>query len=573
MLQRSQPYRVAVYSLTTCVVFLLILAKPRVTAGDDTADSNRPALGFTAPAYFLHDRAFVWVPNHPWHDDGRATTRTEMYFDKVVMEPTGDGSDALKFAVEALPDKAGYELCHRQDSECWDAEIGVREDSGLLFVRMDREVNFATESNVNRYSIRQSMYDYPRQRMELSTEDTASGLKVYRDVAVNPPAGAPDCRDYPDLDEERYECLYTREQLPANLPPTPAALQDGLPDVVQPAENYKLVFAEEFNGVPTQNPAESCLNGMATLDPALWNYDGNPCDFVDANGVPCVNIEDGHFSMSITSSCNAERNHYLNTAGKFAYKYGYLETKYTVNFDAYRNWHDASLVLGDAKRPFFRLLGRYDITLNSYEDLLTKVQTEVDIFEYLPKAVREMAHQYINWAPAVHNEDVVPRRTSKSTTYCGFSAAAGFRVSPSTGCDRATDEVTVTRAVEWTPRGYRTFIKVDGVHDELIPYPKEHVEVHHLRWDASSMEFLDGRENRGTYTGTERDQFFEVGDDGMYLEQVGVAHLPQSPWIKFFGDGAFKEPSNGTIRTKMKIDYIRVFQPEDGYEDMEPLYQ
>ena len=163
MLQRSQPYRVAVYSLTTCVVFLLILAKPRVTAGDDTADSNRPALGFTAPAYFLHGRAFVWVPNHPWHDDGRETTRTEMYFDKVVMEPTGDGSDALKFAVEALPDKAGYELCHRQDSECWDAEIGVREDSGLLFVRMDREVNFATESNVNRYSIRQSMYDYPRQ--------------------------------------------------------------------------------------------------------------------------------------------------------------------------------------------------------------------------------------------------------------------------------------------------------------------------------------------------------------------------------------------------------------------------
>ena len=31
--------------------------------------------------------------------------------------------------------------------------------------------------------------------------------------------------------------------------------------------------------------------------------------------------------------------------------------------------------------------------------------------------------------------------------------------------------------------------------------------------------------------------------------------------------------SDNTVRTKMRFDYIRVFQPKNHYADMEPVYQ
>ena len=541
------------------------------------AEASSPTLGFTANEYFLPDRAFVWLPGHPWHDDGRGTTRTEMYFDKVVVRRTGDGAEDVRFTVEGLPDKGEYQLCHsRRGSDCGDAKIGVREDSGLLFVEVDRAIDFATVRNVNQYSVRQSMYDGRRQRVELAAEETTSALKVYREVVVSPPRGAPDCGDYPDLDEERYACLYTREQLTDTPLPAPSELTEGLPDVVQPAANYRLIFREEFDGVPTQRPAESCLNGMVTLDSDAWNYDGDPCEFVDGNGVPCVNVSGGQFRMGISSTCLSKRDYFLHTGGKFAYRYGYLETKYTVNFDAHRPWHNASFVLGDAKRPFIRLLGRYGMTLDSYEDLLTQIQTEVDIFEYLPPYAADVAHQYLNWSPKVHDQNVEPRRTNKWITYCGFtSRTEGIRVSPSTGCNRGGDEVTVTRGVEWTPEGYRTFIKVDGLHDDLTLYPKDRITMQRLKWHASTGEYQDasGGLTAITYQGAARDQFFGEGEDGTYLEQLGVAHLPMGLWVKFFGSGDLEASRYSSIKTTMRIDYIRVFQPEDRYVDMEPVYQ
>ena len=95
------------------------------------------------------------------------------------------------------------------------------------------------------------------------------------------------------------------ETLPAEPPVTTDALRKGLPNLVQPKENYNLIFAEEFNGNEGEEPAEAgCRNGLATLDSSIWNYHDRCLEaYPDPNGVACANVEDGHFYLAMTSWC------------------------------------------------------------------------------------------------------------------------------------------------------------------------------------------------------------------------------------------------------------------------------
>ena len=53
--------------------------------------------------------------------------------------------------------------------------------------------------------------------------------------------------DFPDRDKLRYTCLFVHELLPEVLPETTTEMTGALPNLVQPGNNYNLVFAEEFN--------------------------------------------------------------------------------------------------------------------------------------------------------------------------------------------------------------------------------------------------------------------------------------------------------------------------------------
>ncbi|MCY4663426.1 MAG: hypothetical protein OXC00_02030 [Acidimicrobiaceae bacterium] len=75
-------------------------------------------------------------------------------------------------------------------------------------------------------------------------------------------------------------------------------------------------------------------------------------------------------------------------------------------------------------------------------------------------------------------------------------------------------------------------------------------------------------------TGQQRDRYFEYvdsDDTGTLLEQVAVGHIP----LPFFLSAwSFMEPDRHPyIRQRLKFDYIRVWQPENLYTDMEPVYQ
>lgn len=129
-------------------------------------------------------------------------------------------------------------------------------------------------------------------------------------------------------------------------------------------------------------------------------------------------------------------------------------------------------------------------------------------------------------------------------------------------CKRSSSHTfTVTKGVEWTPRGYRTFIKWDGLQDNLTLWPAQYIEI------------------SGTVGGTvrvlppaARSGYFEClkPNNNTLLEQVGIAHTPNPIGIGSFG---ITHKRRHYIRTTLSFDYIRLWQPENHYSDMEPLYQ
>ena len=72
------------------------------------------------------------------------------------------------------------------------------------------------------------------------------------------------------------------------------------------------------------------------------------------------------------------------------------------------------------------------------------------------------------------------------------------------------------------------------------------------------------------YSGEARNDFFEKTDEepaDSYLVNYAVGHAPLPVHIGAWGNNESTSPP-----PKMKIDYIRIFQPGDRYSDMEPIY-
>ena len=55
------------------------------------------------------------------------------------------------------------------------------------------------------------------------------------------------------------------------------------------------------------------------------------------------------------------------------------------------------------------------------------------------------------------------------------------------------------------------------------------------------------------------------------LDQFVVSHVPLPITIGTWG--WLNRGNHPYIRTRMKIDFIRVWQPENHYADMDPVYQ
>ena len=536
------------------------------TMADGLAGAVAEGEGFL-PAVGIADAEYS-VPFYGrlWSDNARdrvfspqaAATHSANYFAQVAATERDGNALNLSFAVEGQSDASGYQTCH-PDEGCTDVTVRATPD-GLLYLHTGRD-KAVYYTHLGGFGGRAA---------ELSAADADSGLKVYREVTVEPPPEAAACDDYSDGTPEAFTCLFLRELLPPGqaADADEAALRAKLPKLVQDSANYRLVFAEEFNGTPPSADANGCRDGLSTLDPAVWNY-FDACSNIDSRGEPCGNVANGGYTMASAGTCKPGVtgpfvSAHIDTAGLLHMKYGYLEAKYTFNIDqwpyVYNNYTMLLNLRGNRLRD---LRDQYGVEVESWEDHLKHAGVEIDIFE-LPGNF-DVAHQYANWANKDKPELLKPVKGTKWTDYCSHRGGQGIvrnRFRPNNRCE-STDSFTVTRGIEWTPRGYRTYIRVDGLLDKLTLVPKEKISVHQIQ---------NGRAKGLVYP--DKDGFFEYlvsGDASSMLEQVGVAHAPLPLHLNTWS--YMVKERQPYIRRRLTFDYVRVWQPENHYTDMEPAYQ
>ena len=337
--------RLALLVAAVCVPGMLMLvdrdeaSADSSSAGPVSSGSYRAAVAFadTEHAVPLLSRMFgrTETPGGSATLPGAVAAATPAnkytYFGELELDKRFDAHLDLRFKVEGRPDAALYRYCRWAWSQCRDTEVRVLPSKGLLYFW-----NSGTTTHQNHWPAA-----FAQQRLEVSASDADSGLKVYREVLVNPPPEVQGCEDYGDDTVEAFVCLYLREVIPDEAGGSnEATLRAGLPGLVQDASNYELVFAEEFDGSPPAPNSSGCSDGLSTLDDSVWNYN-DPCEWVDAHGESCNNIANGEFIMAAAYRCGTN----LNTRGKLHYKYGYLEYKYTVNADRYPSpYHNYNLI-------------------------------------------------------------------------------------------------------------------------------------------------------------------------------------------------------------------------------------
>lgn len=507
----------------------------RLTAHSDLRGSDRPA---------------AWTT---------ATREAHRVLGLIQVEGSTSG---VTFAVEGQPDAAANHYC--RGGSCFDVGVEVHREGGLLYPRLQDY-----GGRVDTVGGKTRVDDFVAQRIEVSAEDDSSGRKVYRELLVAAPARSPFCDDFQAKDASRFECVFNRQRLPTASWSTPeeATLVQSLPDkLVYAKEDYSLVFAEDFDGESEQ--PDSCWNGMDTLDTGVWNYrGGNSCERVDSSGVPCESIDEGHLRLGKSyGSCQTPG---INTHGKFEYRYGYLEAKYIFRVHPRLFYYNHSFVIGNIDGARRELWGRYNVVVDSYEGIARHHDVEIDVFEETPSHKIGISHEYINASSKVYAAAAAPRSSRRETTYCNHrNSALNFRPRGCVG----TYDVVVTRGIEWTPRGYRTLLKVEGVHDDFIVYPERLILLSEDEVSVSSSGKVTFPKAK-VLTGDARSRFFErldAADPDSRLVQLAIAHKPQSISIGTWG---YPQSNHRTIPSLLRVDYVRVFQPANGYSDMEPLYQ
>ncbi len=590
-----------------CVV--AVLAADTGASVGATGGPYQPAAAFADTEYEVPFYGRLWDDKDPILTLAAVATNRANYFAQVTVAERDGSSLDLSFAVEGQSEGPLHQACE-PDEGCNEVTVQVTPD-GVLYLywpQGSQPVRQVTpDGALYLYRPRGSQPVLPvndtyfggfgSRAVELSAADADSGLKVYREVAVDPPTEAADCEDYGGGTPEAFTCLYLRQLLPpgqaADL--DEAALRAELPKLVQDSANYRLAFAEEFNGTPPAADANGCSDGLSTLDADLWSY-YNACDDVDSKGEPCGNVADGGLTMGIFSSCGPYGivGFLLGTHGHLHMKYGYIEVGYSFNIDQWRDvYHNYNMILNVSRDGLHYLRNQHGVELENWEDYLKSSQVEIDIFE-LPRSETvniqyDVFHQYANWHADTADVPVAvwPTASSKFTQYCDrpnrvFGARQLGVVRNSKSC-RNRDTIRVTKGLEWTPRGYRTYIQVHNPRygmTELTLVPKDQITIrqrvlgsptHTVRWFPAHrdpfFEYLEYTEVNGE----------EVPDLSTLLEQIGVSHIPMPIFLNVWG--WLERPEEGEpgeqpyIRRRMTFDYVRVWQPENHYADMEPVYQ
>ena len=224
-----------------------------------------------------------------------------------------------------------------------------------------------------------------------------------------------------------------------------------------------------------------------------------------------------------------------------------------------------NMVIGDPWRSLKYAAKKYDVPLRNYEEISRYLPIEINLFEYFPERKRELANWFYNYHPYIYYPHTEPRYASTWTRFCDDAGQGVRQLNFFTVAQcQERDSLTVTKGLEWTPRGYRILVQVKDLHDDFIVVSKGSTPVQRRRARSSTTP-TEFNSHVTRYTGTARDSFFEFlepGDPESVLMQFAIAHSPLSvhfgAW-RGFGNHETAGVERTTVR--MKIDYVRVFQP------------
>ena len=533
----------------------------------DSTDANpesEASLGTASMRLKIEQSEFELLPKQKMFRHGHFQfdqwAPTDRYFGRVSITSNAADVPSVVFSMEGQPEQSSYQFCEYKRDDCQDVEIGVGDTSGHLYLHID----LGQARLGYRYGVTY-VPDFPEQPVELAAAESGSALRVFREVLVKPSSRVPDCSDYEAATPQLFECLTLGELLLDNPPEVTAGVRDALPDLVQDRANYNLIFAEEFEGEKSQSPTGDCMTGMATIADN-FNITLDPCTNVDASTVPvpCEEIENGYYYSALTSVCGSG----FSTDGKFSFKYGYIEVKYEVPAYNTLGFYANSAVLGNRLPDLAHNHRKYGITIDSIEKLLSYEESEIDLIEYLPSSYQEVSHQYYNVLLSYDGYDSI--RTDKNLYYCNPSSpdptgiVLRLRV-----CGQRNQTIVVTKGLEWTPQGYITYYKVDdGSNADDRPAALRRSQIGVRTGKTKGYE-------HGPVCRDDVGQWLVPVDpdttdnDPVVFEQVAVTHVPISLGHASWG---FPKYYHNKVRSKFKIHYIRVFQPDNRYTDMEPVY-
>ena len=540
----------------------------------NSADANsepEASLGTASVRLKIEQSEFELLPKQKMFRHGHVRqdqwAPTDNYFGRVSITSNAADVPDVVYSMEGQPEQSSYQFCEYKRDDCQDVEIGVGDTSGHLYLHIDLgQAPLGYRHGVT------YVPDFPAQPVELAAAESGSALRVFREVLVKPSSRVPDCSDYEAATPQLFECLTLGELLLDNPPEVTAAVRDALPDLVQDRANYNMIFAEEFEGEKSLSPTGDCMTGMATIL-ENFNISLDPCTNVDASAVPvpCEEIENGYYYSAITSVCGSG----FGTQGKFSFKYGYIEIKYEVPAYNALGFYANSAVVGNRLPDLAHNHRRYGITIDSIEDYLNYEESEIDLIEYLPSSYQDISHQYYNILLSFDGHDSV--RTNKDLYYCNpRSTDAHAIVLRLRVCGQRNQTIVVTKGLEWTPQGYITYYKADGDYYNVDGDSNTGDRPVALR--RSQIGISTGKTRGWEHGNVCRDDVGQwlvpvdpdtTDNDPVVFEQVAVSHLPV-----FLGHSSWGFPKSyhNKVRSKFKIHYIRVFQPDNRYTDMEPVY-
>ena len=567
--RRCGASRIAVASLVAGLVVVWVSAIPgpavhAQSADDDGLGTGAVGLGFTSTTFELRP-AMYWrnsmAPEGERLPSPRTIIPSASAFARVQIESDDSSAPSVTFKVEDQPDRSRYGFCDglTDATRCQDVLVGVTNGTrpGLLYL-------YTSDRYRKRERISPLVADFPAQPVELSADDMTTPLKVYREILVTPSSvwSSKDCSDFPDENEERFTCLFLREIRQNDTPATTSSMRSALPDLVQADKEYDLVFAEEFSD-STPNPDHACASGLSALDANVWDM-GLNCA-TDANDTMCIDVVDGHLVQTHSAHCGFG----MTSNGGFSFKYGYVEIKYTFTFHPQTKYTNYNFLVGGEQYQKHSL-SRYGVTIDSDEAAGKFLGSVINVFEYGPTDRYQLQHTNLNHLllGTGTRDSSISRFTSRRIGFCvparDYFDEDVIEIALSHSCT-AGEQVTVVRGVEWTPRGYRDFLKVEGVHNDLSVMQPASIVLYERarRWRL-------GVSVQSILSGTDRDQYFEQlvsGSTNSALVNYAVGHAPL-----YLNTGAWGDADHKVIGSSFKTDYIRVFQPNNLYRDMEPVY-